>query len=68
MEELTIDFGEQGQFTYWVPAFKYLKMPPEELERERERVRKEMQKELALERQEREKAKKNCGGYDCCAV
>jgi len=32
IEELVIDFGEQGQFTYRVPAFKYLKMSQEELE------------------------------------
>ena len=32
-EELLIDFGEQGQFTYRVPTFKYLKIPLEELKR-----------------------------------
>ena len=57
-EELEIDFGEQGSFTYCVPTFKYLKMPPEELERRQLfvlvpfqllRLRKEIEKERTPE-------------------
>ena len=70
IEELVIDFGEQGQFTYRVPAFKYLKFTREELEQRQlillipfqlVRLRKTIEKERTPEAMEASKEPRKHG-------